>query len=125
MPEPYSLDLRQKVLLALDSGMSKVEASRVFNIGRKTLYRWLQRQQDLGHCRPKTQYQRGHSHKITDLDEFRTFVHVHQGKTQQEMAALLGVSASTVSKTLRQINFTRKKRLAPTMKVVNKSDKSL
>ena len=37
----YSLDLRQRVINFVNNGGSKMEASRRYEVGRCTLYRWL------------------------------------------------------------------------------------
>ena len=39
----YSLDLRQRVVSFVEGGGSKSEASRVFGVGRNTVYSWLRR----------------------------------------------------------------------------------
>ncbi len=43
MPKPYSYDLRQKVIQAIElNGMSKTEVGQVFQISRNTINLWLQ-----------------------------------------------------------------------------------
>ena len=37
---PYSLDLRQKVINYVENGGRVTEATKVFGIGRSTIYRW-------------------------------------------------------------------------------------
>jgi transposase len=37
MPAPYSYDLRIKVIEAIDRGMGKTQASKIFNISRNTI----------------------------------------------------------------------------------------
>jgi len=66
MPTPYSNDLREKVLIAVDSGMSKSEAGRIFSIHRKTIEQWVKQRETTGSLRFKTGYQRGSKHAITD-----------------------------------------------------------
>ena len=39
----YSLDLRKHVLLFVEGGSGKAEASRVFGVGRCTVHNWLRR----------------------------------------------------------------------------------
>ena len=42
MPKPYSYDLRQKVIEAIElNGMKRCEASEYFNISRNTINLWL------------------------------------------------------------------------------------
>ena len=42
---PYSLDLRQKVISYVENGGRVTEATKVFGIGRSTIYRWLNRKE--------------------------------------------------------------------------------
>ena len=37
----YSIDLRQRIVQAVDGGMSLSEASRVYRVGRSTVKRYL------------------------------------------------------------------------------------
>lgn len=49
MPKPYSYDLRQKVIQAIElDGLKKSEASLLFNISRNTIDLWLKRQAETG-----------------------------------------------------------------------------
>ncbi|MGC1245798.1 MAG: IS630 transposase-related protein, partial [Spirulinaceae cyanobacterium] len=41
---PYSLDLRKKVIKYIEDGGKITSATKVFNLGRATIYRWLNRQ---------------------------------------------------------------------------------
>jgi UDP-glucose 4-epimerase len=61
-------------------------------------------------------YQRGHGHKITDWEQFRTFAQQHGEKTQAEMAERWAgdISARSRSRALAHIGWTRKKRLTAT-----------
>lgn len=40
MPRPYSLDLRERAVGALQAGMPRVEVCRIFGISSSTLWRW-------------------------------------------------------------------------------------
>lgn len=113
MSEAYSYDLRLKVLAALDNGMKKTEASRVFSMSRNTIDLWLARRAETGDCQACSGYQTGSGHKITDWEKFRTFAQEHGDKTQTEMAQLWGESISqrTISRALRRIGLARKKDL--------------
>ncbi|MCS7225464.1 MAG: transposase [Gloeomargarita sp. SKYB31] len=109
MSRPYSTDLRQKAIEAVLEGATLVEVSQMFNIGYRTLQRWLKQWSETGDCAPKTGYQKGHSHKIKDLDEFRKFVDANPSLTQKEIAAIWGVSSMTICRALKKIGYTRKK----------------
>jgi transposase len=116
MPAPYSIDLRSKVMAAIDRGEKKSHVSRMFNISRDTIDRWLNRRKATGSVKAVQGYQQGHSHRIKDWEEFRAFAQRYGDKTQAEMAQLwLGeMSERTMSRALAHIGWTRKKRLMAT-----------
>lgn len=113
MPSPYSYDLRTKVLEAIDDGMGKTRASKIFKISRNTINGWLSRRNETGDYRAKEGYQKGYGGKIQDLEKFQEFAREHGSQTQKEMAEAWPESISdvTLGKALKKINFTRKKNL--------------
>lgn len=114
MAKPYSYDLRQKVIQAIElDGMKKSEAAQVFQLSRNTIDLWLKRRVTSGDYQAKPNRPPGNGHKITDWDKFREFAKAHGDKTQAEMAALWDgeISARTISRALHKIGFTRKKDL--------------
>ena len=117
MAKPYSYDLREKVINAVElDGLKKSEASELFNISRNTIDLWLKRKAQTGDFKPRLNKPPGHSHKITDWEKFREFVQNHGDKTQEQMAQLWQgqISARTICRALMKIGFTRKKRLMGT-----------
>jgi transposase len=49
MPKPYSYDLRQKVIQAIElDGLKTSEASQLFNISRSTINLWLKQKAKTG-----------------------------------------------------------------------------
>lgn len=113
MAAPYSNDLREKVMAALERGEKKSHISQMFNISRDTIERWLKRRLATGSVQACQGYQRGHSHRIKDWDEFRAFAQQYGDKTQGEMAQLWqgDMSERTMSRALARIGFSRKKKL--------------
>lgn len=113
MPAAYSYDLRTKVISALDAGMGKSRASRVFKISRNKINLWLKQRKETGDYRAKAGYQHGYNPKITDLDKFKEFAQVQGSKTQKEMAEAWSedISDRTIGKALKKIGYTRKKNL--------------
>ena len=116
MPAPYSEDLRQKAIAAVERGERKSNVSRMLNISRNSLDLWLKRKEQTGNCQAITHYQQGNRHKITDWQQFREFAERHGGKTQGQMAQLWGegVSQQNISDALRKLGLSRKKRLTDT-----------
>jgi transposase len=112
MPAAYSEDLREKVTAAIDRGEKKSQVSRMFNISRDTIDRWLKRRDATGSVKAASGYQGGHSHRIRDWDEFRAFAQRYGDKTQAEMAQLWqgDISERTMSRALALIGWSRKKR---------------
>jgi transposase len=126
MSSPYSYDLRQKAIAAVERGERKSQVSRMFNISRNTLDLWLKRKATSGDYQAITHYQQGCNHKITDWQRFREFVQVHGGKTQGEMAKLWGegVTQQNISDALGKLGVSRKKRLTAIRNGMNSSAKS-
>ena len=127
MPKPYSYDLRQKVIQAIElDGMKTSVASQLFNISRNTIDLWLKRLDVTGDFQALPNQPPGNGHKITDWEKFREFALSHGDKTQVEMASLWFVEISdsrnaiasgnrTISRALKKIGFTRKKRPTATL----------
>lgn len=107
---PYSLDLRKRAVAAIRSGMTRAQASEVYQVCRKTLYNWFKLEEKTGHLKPIVGFQKGHSHGIKDLQAFKEFVDRHPDYTQEEMAEHFLVGSSTISRTLERIGYSRKKR---------------
>lgn len=127
MAKPYSYDLRQKVIQAIQlDGMKKSEVSQLFNISRNTIDLWLKRQTETGDYKAKANQPPGNGHKITDWEAFRTFAKAHGDKTQAEMADLWegDIGARTISRGLHKIGFTRKKRPMATVNVMKPNERS-
>jgi transposase len=113
MAKPYSYDLRKKVIEAIElDGLKKSEASELFNISRNTINLWFKRFKETGDFQALPNQPPGNNHKIRDWAKFRDFVHTHGDKTQEEMAQLWPeeISDRTISRALKKIGFTRKKK---------------
>ena len=113
MPKPYSYDLRQKVMQAIEmDGLKKNEASQLFDISRNTINLWFKRRDKTGDVKVKIRASSSQQPKISDWEKFREFVKEHGDKTQAEMVELWGnISQRSISRALKQIGFTRKKKL--------------
>ena len=105
MPIPYSYDLRTKVINAIDEGMSKTEASRIFQISRNTINLWLRKREQTGDYKAEAGYQKGYNPKIADLKKFEQFAQAHGSLWTEK------ISDRTIGKALKKLNYTRKKNL--------------
>jgi transposase len=125
MPAPYSADLRQKAIAAVERGERKSDVSRMLNISRNTLDLWLKRKAHTGSAQAISGYQQGNRHKITDWERFREFAKQQGGKTQAEMAKLWGegVTQQNISDALQKLGLSRKKRRTATVSAMNTNAK--
>jgi transposase len=114
---PYSTDLRLKAVSLVESGTTILQVAQLLNLGYATIRRWLKLKRTTNSVQAKTGYQKGHSNKIADLEQFRQFVDNNQGKTAIELAKLWNnVSHTTICTYLHRIGYTRKKRVIYTEK---------
>ena len=118
----YSMDLRARVMEAVDKGMLRTEISKIFKVSIKTIYLWIRRRKDTGNFAPITNFQQGHSHGIQDFEKFKEFVDQNGDRTQVYMAQILKVSKSTICRAMKKIHYTRKKRLLDIRNVMKKKE---
>lgn len=111
----YSTDLREKVISAIDDGMPPTKAAMLFKVCRKAIYNWLNLRKETNSLAPKTGYQKGHSHKITDWDEFKKFAEANKHRTIKGMIVEWEkinnntVSASAMERWVKKVGYTSKK----------------
>lgn len=122
---PYSQDLRKRVVSAINSGMKKTVASKIYEVCRQTIYSWISLEKKQGNLNPKTGFQKGHSHSIKDANEFKNFIDQHPDYTQKEIAEYFSVGSSSVGRMLKKLGYSRKKRAKLTLKEAKKNVKNI
>jgi transposase len=97
----YSVDLRERVVSYVRGGGSRTQASQLFQVGRTTLYRWLN-SPDL---RPKPARERRRK-----LDKAALAVHVRDfpDALLKERAAHFGVHINAIWMALEKLKVTKK-----------------
>jgi len=124
------MDLRERVLSALDSGMNKMTAHKTFQVSRSTIDHWQKRRKVTGSVAPQSGFRRGVLPAITDLEQFEAFAQRHSDSTLVQMAQAwheetgCRLSNVTLGKTLKRLGWTRKKRAVFILNDVNTSDTS-
>lgn len=111
----YSLDLRTKVMAAVDAGMTKTEAARVFGISLATIKRYAARRRAQHTLAPSPHP--GRPPHIGPEQEaiLRAQVTAHAAAYLDEHCELFAaqtgirVSQETMSRTIRRFGITRKK----------------
>jgi transposase len=126
----FSIDLRERVIAAIDEGQRVTDVSKLFKVCKRVIYNWLNLREETNSLAPKSGYQKGHSHKITDWEKFRNFAENNQHCTVNQMIAkwaeLTGItmSDSVMERALHKINYTSKKKLWVTLKPTKKNVKN-
>jgi transposase len=114
---PYSEDLRKKIVQALRRGMGKSQAARTFSVSLSSVKRYAKMAEEgrplAPKKRPGSQPKTGEDARRlleADLQERPSATLSERGEFL-ERACGVGVSDSTVSRLLKRMGFTRKKGL--------------
>ena len=110
----YSEDLRRRVIAAVDGGMPRSEAARVFNVGRATVKRYLQLRRATGALAPRPR--RGPPPTKTAALPYRLEATPDATLAEHcawyEETAGVRVSDATMSRVIaKRLGWTRKKRV--------------
>jgi putative transposase len=122
MANHHSTDLRQRVIDYVLSGNKISAAARLFKVGRKTIYCWLELLQKNGNLNPKIPSPRK-GYKIHCEAVFNHFAR-QPDATLKEVADALSTHPSTIWYVCNRTKITRKKRLSTTKKGVRNNDKN-
>lgn len=118
MGKSYSVDLRLRVLAAIDGGLSKMQAHKTFKVSRSTIDDWLSLREQTGDVQviPTRVGRKGlHEHEA-----FEEFIVRHHHSTLEQMSRAWhkehkqAVSLMSFSRALRTMGYTRKKRAIST-----------
>jgi putative transposase len=111
----YSVDLRERLLGAIDAGLSQAEASRLFGVATSTIKRWKQQRATTGDLTPKPRPGRTPRIGSGQADAVREQVAHHPDATLADHCARwahdqgVRLSVPTMSRTLRRLGITVKK----------------
>ena len=97
----YSIDLRERVIGYVQGGGSQGEACRLFNVDRKTIYRWLHRPAATL-SGPRTRQ------RVIDKAALARDVLRHPDMLLRERAAQFGVTPSGMWRALRALGMRKK-----------------
>lgn len=120
MGSPYPIELRERAIAALDSGLSKWQVHKTFKISRSTLDHWLKRRERTGSLAATSAYRRGPAPGIADNADTRAFFEEQKYQTLAQMCEAWRVKTGqqvsdvTMSHTLKRLGYSRKKRVTVT-----------
>jgi putative transposase len=106
MKKIYSKDLRERVVDYVERGNSKVEASRVFKVCRRTIYYWLKLKKTRGnllHRKPLG------VHSTIDENKLRAYLEVNSDAYLYELAEIFNVSSVAIFNALKRYKISYKK----------------
>ena len=116
--KPYSVDLRERVVAALDRGLSRSELVTTFQVSLASLKRWIAARRDTGDLAPQPATGGPKPHITPALDEalrdqVTAFPDATVAEHTQRWNAVhtLSLSPSTVGRAIRRLQLTRKKRV--------------
>jgi len=111
----YSLDLRTRILAAVDSGMTLREAARVFGVGTTTIKRYARQRRLTGSLAPRRHPGRLPKIRPQDEEALRAQLAAHPTAVLTEHCAHWEASHGTrlstmaMSRAIRKLGWTRKK----------------
>ncbi len=112
-----SVDLRERVMAAVDEKIQITEVAKRFKVSRRIIYHWIDLRNQNNNLIPKSGYQNGHSHKIQDLNKFKLFVESKKHCTRGQMVAFwkeitdVSMSETVMGRYLKKIGYTSKKNI--------------
>ncbi len=119
MTIPLSIDLRERLITAVEGGMSRRSAAKRFGVAASTAIKWVDQWRWTGHVRPRPQGGDKRSHRIeTHAEEILALIEETPDITLAEIAGLLDeahglkVAQSTVWRLLDRHGMTFKKNRA-------------
>ena len=112
----YSLDLRQRVLAAVDRGLSRTQAAQQFQIGRATITTWVTLRRESGSLAAQAPPGRPRTIGDTEAEALRAQLTAQPDATLPEHVRLWvaqhpdePVSTATMSRAIQRLGWTRKK----------------
>ena len=114
MAKPYSLDLRDRVITAIEAGHSQSAVAQLLKIGRRTVVRYVDLWRTTGQVEPK-KFGGHKKHKLLEhADKVKELVKAEPDQTVAELQAKLEAakikgSASAINRFLKVSKITYKK----------------
>jgi transposase len=115
--QPYSTDLRQRVLDALDAGMTRLDAVRIFQVSLGSLKRWLKMRRTSGDLTPQRPSGRAPIITPNQYAQLRLQVEAAPDASLADHATQWNadhgttLSPWTMRRAIRRLGWSRKKRL--------------
>lgn len=119
MTKPLSMDLRERLILAVEGGMSRRSAAKLFSVAPSTAIKWVDQQRRTGSVRPRAQGGDNRSQRLeAHADEILALVKETKDLALSQLALHLDesygvkVAESTIWRLLDRHDMTFKKNCA-------------
>ena len=115
--KPYSTDLRARVLDALDAGMTRVDAVRIFQVSLGSIKRWVRLRRTSGDLTPQRPSGRAPSITPDQYTHLRVQLEAAPDASRADHATQwnadhgTALSPWTLGRAIRRLGWSRKKRL--------------
>ena len=110
MATSLSIDLRKRVVAAVERGMSRREAAEQFRVGASSAIRWVTQARETGDVAPKTQGGDRRSRAIeAQADRILALIAAKSDSTLEEMRTALAAEGHSFSKSALSRFFQRRK----------------
>lgn len=119
MPKFYSLDLRERVLKYLENNNDKQAASRLFQVGIATIYRWIAKQKATGNVQP---LRRPYAYKKIEDEKLIAYIEAYPDHFLSEIANHFGLTLQAIFYALKRLKITRKKNLRSIRREMSKPE---
>jgi transposase len=126
MPRAFSEDLRKRVVAVRRSGKNAAEVAAMFGVSRQCVYRWDEQERVTGSLAPGYDRVTGRLSKIKVDGKFEAFARAHMHATLKQMADRweAQVSEMSMSRALKKLGWSRKKRPINTKKRTKKAGRA-
>jgi putative transposase len=121
MAKPYSIDLRERVLKYLETCDDKQGATRLFQVGIATVYRWIRQKKEKGNVIP---LKKKYAYKKLDDQQIKKHLEMNPDHFLFEIAQEFSVTPQAIFYALKRLKITRKKRQLSIKKGMKKREKS-
>lgn len=120
MPKSYSVDLRERVLQYLEKNNNREAASRLFQVGIATIYRWLARKKEKGNVEP---LRRPYAYKIIDDQKLLDYIEKNPDHFLSEIGRHFNLTPQAIFYALKRLKVTRKKSSSSTTKGMKRKER--
>lgn len=104
----YSIDLKKRVLGFIEEGGSKVEATKRFSVGRRTIFKWINKKRDRGTLANK---KRVSSPRKLREESLKKYLQKHPDLYLREIAIVFNVTPEAVFYACKRWSLSYKKNL--------------